>query len=218
MNTIADRLGELKRQIPSDVQLVAVSKFHPVERLMEAYGAGQRIFAESRPQELAAKVPLMPADVQWHFIGHLQTNKLKLVLPYVSLVQSVDSLHLLEAISRWASENGRVVDVLLELHLGAEETKQGFTEEEILSLCHSERSEESVRIRGLMGMASNTEDMAQVEGEFAWIEALYKRIKAFGLEGFDTLSIGMSGDWPVAVRHGATMVRIGTDIFGPREY
>ena len=218
MNTIADRLGELKRQIPSDVQLVAVSKFHPVERLMEAYGAGQRIFAESRPQELAAKVPLMPADVQWHFIGHLQTNKLKLVLPYVSLVQSVDSLHLLEAISRWASENGRVVDVLLELHLGAEETKQGFTEEEILSLCHSERSEESVRIRGLMGMASNTEDMAQVEGEFARIEALYKRIKAFGLEGFDTLSIGMSGDWPVAVRHGATMVRIGTDIFGPREY
>lgn len=215
---IKDNLHEINSKLPSDVTLVAVSKFHPVERLMEAYNAGQRVFAESRPQELAAKVPQMPADVQWHFIGHLQTNKLKLVLPYVSLVQSVDSLHLLQAISTWAVANSRVIDVLLELHLGAEETKQGFSEDEILSLCHSERSEESIRIRGLMGMASNTEDRAQVEGEFARIEALYKRIKASGMEGFDTLSIGMSGDWPLAVQHGATMVRIGTDIFGPREY
>ncbi len=215
---IKDNLHEINSKLPSDVTLVAVSKFHPVERLMEAYNAGQRVFAESRPQELAAKVPQMPADVQWHFIGHLQTNKLKLVLPYVSLVQSVDSLHLLQAISAWAVAHNKVIDVLLELHLGAEETKQGFTEDEILSLCHSERSEESIRIRGLMGMASNTEDRAQVEGEFARIEALYKRIKASGMEGFDTLSIGMSGDWPLAVKHGATMVRIGTDIFGPREY
>ena len=215
---IKDNLHEINSKLPSDVTLVAVSKFHPVERLMEAYNAGQRVFAESRPQELAAKVPQMPADVQWHFIGHLQTNKLKLVLPYVSLVQSVDSLHLLQAISTWAVANNKVIDVLLELHLGAEETKQGFTEDEILSLCHSERSEESIRIRGLMGMASHTEDRAQVEGEFARIEALYKRIKASGMEGFDTLSIGMSGDWPLAVQHGATMVRIGTDIFGPREY
>ncbi len=215
---IKDNLHEINSKLPSDVTLVAVSKFHPVERLMEAYNAGQRVFAESRPQELAAKVPQMPADVQWHFIGHLQTNKLKLVLPYVSLVQSVDSLHLLQAISVWAVAHNKVIDVLLELHLGAEETKQGFTEDEILSLCHSERSEESIRIRGLMGMASNTEDRAQVEGEFARIEALYKRIKASGMEDFDTLSIGMSGDWPLAVQHGATMVRIGTDIFGPREY
>ena len=215
---IKDNLHEINSKLPSDVTLVAVSKFHPVERLMEAYNAGQRVFAESRPQELAAKVPQMPADVQWHFIGHLQTNKLKLVLPYVSLVQSVDSLHLLQAISTWAVANSRVIDVLLELHLGAEQTKQGFSEDEILSLCHSERSEESIRIRGLMGMASNTEDRAQVEGEFARIEALYKRIKASGMEGFDTLSIGMSGDWPLAVQHGATMVRIATDIFGPREY
>ena len=215
---IKDNLHEINSKLPSDVTLVAVSKFHPVERLMAAYNAGQRVFAESRPQELAAKVPQMPADVQWHFIGHLQTNKLKLVLPYVSLVQSVDSLHLLQAISTWAVAHNKVIDVLLELHLGAEETKQGFTEDEILSLCHSERSEESIRIRGLMGMASNTEDRAQVEGEFARIEALYKRIKASGMEDFDTLSIGMSGDWPLAVQHGATMVRIGTDIFGPREY
>ena len=221
MSTISDRLGELRRQIPSGVVLVAVSKFHPVERLMEAYDAGQRLFAENRPQELAAKVPQMPSDVQWHFIGHLQTNKLKLVLPYVSLVQSVDSLHLLEAINRWAFENGRVVDVLLELHLGAEETKQGFSEEEILEILRGEgigSEPGNLRIRGLMGMATNTDDMAVVEKDFERIETLYRRIKASGMDGFDILSIGMSGDWPLAVRHGATMVRIGTDIFGPREY
>ena len=251
---IQENLHKISTALPEGVALVAVSKFHPVERLMEAYNAGQRIFAESRPQELAAKVPLMPADVQWHFIGHLQTNKLKLVLPYVSLVQSVDSLHLLEAINAWGEANGRVIDVLLELHLGAEETKQGFTEDEILGVlnCEGVPSEtvgcadpshrfaagpsllrsrgwlrvsdgtpsplSNVRIRGLMGMATNTEDMAVVERDFERIERLYNTIKASGLEGFDHLSIGMSGDWPVAVRHGATMVRIGTDIFGAREY
>ena len=253
---IAESLHTLRKVLPSGVELVAVSKFHPVERLMEAYEAGQRVFAESRPQELAAKVPQLPSDIQWHFIGHLQTNKLKLVLPYVSLVQSVDSLHLLQAISAWGTANNKVVDVLLELHLGAEETKQGFSEEEILALligagtpsethghprpCKregpaaegcgrglSEAKEVSegvpapmagIRIRGLMGMATNTDDMAVVEKDFERIEALFKKIKASGREGFDVLSIGMSQDWPVAVRHGATMVRIGTDIFGPREY
>ena len=249
---IKDRLHHILGALPSGVQLVAVSKVHPVERLMEAYAAGQRIFAESRPQELAAKVPQMPSDVQWHFIGHLQTNKLKLVLPYVSLVQSVDSLHLLEAISAWAVANGKVIDVLLELHLGAEETKQGFSEDEIIAICEGIPSETvgfadpshrsaagpsllqgrgwpwvsegipsqmaNVRIRGLMGMATNTDDMAVLEKDFERIEALYNRIKASGREGFDQLSIGMSQDWPVAVKHEATMVRIGTDIFGPREY
>ena len=245
---IAESLHTLRKALPSGVELVAVSKFHPVERLMEAYEAGQRVFAESRPQELAAKVPQLPSDIQWHFIGHLQTNKLKLVLPYVSLVQSVDSLHLLQAISAWGTANNKVVDVLLELHLGAEETKQGFSEEEILAICEGIPSETvgcadpslkgpsllqgrgwpwvsegipsqtSIRIRGLMGMATNTDDMAVVEKDFERIETLYKKIKASGREGFDVLSIGMSQDWPVAVRHGATMVRIGTDIFGPREY
>ena len=253
---IAESLHTLRKALPSGVELVAVSKFHPVERLMEAYEAGQRVFAESRPQELAAKVPQLPSDIQWHFIGHLQTNKLKLVLPYVSLVQSVDSLHLLQAISAWGTANNKVVDVLLELHLGAEETKQGFSEEEILALligagtpsethghprpCKregpaaegcgrglSEAKEVSegvpapmagIRIRGLMGMATNTDDMAVVEKDFERIEFLYNKIKASGRKGFDVLSIGMSQDWPVAVRHGATMVRIGTDIFGPREY
>jgi pyridoxal phosphate enzyme (YggS family) len=220
---IKQNLENILKKLPSEVTLVAVSKFHPVERLMEAYEAGQRVFGENRPQELAAKVPEMPSDVQWHFIGHLQTNKLKLVLPYVSLVQSVDSFHLLEAINNWAASNNKVIDVLLELHLGAEETKQGFTESEILALVaqvceHIPSGLTCVRIRGLMGMATNTDDMSVVEKDFERIEALYNKIKALGVEGFDQLSIGMSGDWPLAVKHGATMVRIGTDIFGPREY
>ena len=203
------------------MKLVAVSKFHPVERLMEAYEAGQRLFAESRPQELAAKVPQMPADIEWHFIGHLQTNKLKLVLPHVTLVQSVDSFHLLEAIDKWGRDNGRIIDVLLELHLGAEETKQGFDEEELWSILQAEASAHCYRIRGLMGMATNTEDEAVIEADFKRIEGLFRRIREEfpGLrETFTELSIGMSQDWPIAVRHGATMVRIGTDIFGPREY
>ena len=214
---VADNLKALYGKLPSGVKLVAVSKFHPVSRLMEAYAAGQRIFGENRPQELAAKVPQMPADVEWHFIGHLQTNKLKLVLPYVSLVQSVDSFHLLEAIDKWGRDNDKVVDILLELHLGAEESKHGFSEDEILMLPELK----NIRIRGLMGMATNTEDEGVIEADFARIEALFKRIRAEHpelRETFTELSIGMSGDWPVAVRHGATMVRIGTDIFGAREY
>ena len=217
---------------------------------MEAYTAGQRVFGENRPQELAAKVPLMPQDVEWHFIGHLQTNKLKLVLPYVSMVESVDSQRLLEAISEWAVRNGRIVNVLLELHLGAEETKQGFTEEEILAViggtgmgsptvasrplpegplplmlprvaqvCESTPAPlNGVRIRGLMGMATNTDDEAVIEADFERIERLFRKIQTLGIPHFDQLSIGMSGDWPIAVKHGATLVRSGTDIFGPREY
>ena len=258
---VSDNLKALYEKLPSDVKLVAVSKFHPVERLMEAYDAGQRIFGENRPQELARKVPQMPSDVEWHFIGHLQTNKLKFVLPYVSMVQSVDSFHLLEAIDKWGSENGRVIDILLELHLGAEETKHGFSEEEIMAIvreagegipsqtvaarplppqaagpsllcgrgwpqvCEGIPSPADVwrciRIRGLMGMATNTEDEGVIEADFARIEALFNRIREEYpalRETFTELSIGMSSDWPIAVRHGATMVRIGTDIFGAREY
>lgn len=248
---IKENLNNLYVALPVGVKLVAVSKFHPVERLMEAYDAGQRIFGENRPQELAGKVPRMPKDVQWHFIGHLQTNKLKLVLPYVDLVQSVDSLHLLEAIRKWAVDNGRVINVLLELHLGAEETKHGLTEEEIeLALESSEGtpsenvrsadpshkwappsheprvaqfsegvpSEDSgVRIVGLMGMATNTADISVVEKDFERIEGLFRRLQV-KYPQLTELSIGMSGDWPLAVKHGASMVRIGTDIFGPREY
>lgn len=215
---IAEAINTLRSSLPAGVRLVAVSKFHPVERLMEAYNAGQRLFGENRPQELAAKAPQMPADVEWHFIGHLQTNKLKLVLPYVTMVQSVDSFHLLKAINDWCTAHSKTIDILLELHLGAEETKGGFTEEEILTIVGVPAPLSGVRIRGLMGMATNTEDMEVVERDFVRIENLFNRIKALEIPGFDQLSIGMSGDWPLAVKHGATMVRIGTDIFGPREY
>ena len=213
--SIADNLYTISEKLPQGVRLVAVSKFHPVERLREAYDAGQRVFAESRPQELAAKVPQLPADIQWHFIGHLQTNKLKLVLPYVSLVQSVDSLHLLEAVDKWGSENGRVIPVLLELHLGAEETKQGFTADEIREILR--HTYKNIECRGLMGMATNTDDEAVIEADFTRIEALFHSLQAANPQ-LTELSIGMSADWPIAVRHGATMIRIGTDIFGPREY
>lgn len=211
---VADNLHTILSQLPSGVRLVAVSKFHPVERLREAYDAGQRLFGENRPQEFAAKVPQLPADIEWHFIGHLQTNKLKLVLPYASLVQSVDSLHLLEAIEKWGSDNDRIINILLELHLGSEETKHGLTADEIRSVLNS--SYPNVRIKGLMGMATNTEDMAVVEEEFDRIETLYNELKE--TYGLTELSIGMSDDWPVAVRHGATIIRLGTCIFGPREY
>ena len=217
---IAANLQRIKEQLPPDVCLVAVSKFHRVPELMEAYDAGQRVFAESRPQELAAKVPLMPADTEWHFIGHLQTNKLKLVLPYVALVQSVDSLHLLEAIQRWGADHGRVVSILLEQHISGEASKQGFNGEEILSILRRHADFPNIRFCGLMGMASLTDDESVIEADFSRIVDLFETVRAQMPESADfrTLSIGMSDDWPVAVRMHSTMVRIGTAIFGPRTY
>ena len=214
-------LKRIFKELPSGVKLVAVSKFHPAQDIIEAYSAGQRRFGENRPQEFAAKVPVLPADIEWHFIGHLQTNKLKFVLPFASMVESIDSLRLLEAVEKWGSEHGKVIDVLLELHLGAEETKGGFTEEEISDiLCPARRASfQHVRFRGLMGMATNTDDVSVVEADFARIEAFKKRLDSvFALPDFTELSIGMSHDWRLAVRHGATIVRIGTAIFGPRVY
>ena len=202
---------------------MAVSKFHPAGEILEAYAAGQRAFGENRPQEFAAKVHFLPADIRWHFIGHLQTNKLKLVLPYAALVQSVDSRHLLDAIQAWGAANGRIVPILLELHLGAEETKGGFTQEEIMSVMDEYASGAAslscVRIRGLMGMATNTDDEDVVRSDFARIRAFKDRLSALhpALADFTELSIGMSGDWRIALEYGATIVRIGTAIFGPRK-
>ena len=220
---IEENLNNIKKELPSGVKLVAVSKFHPFEDILTAYQAGQRCFGENRPQEFASKALQLPQDIEWHFIGHLQTNKLKLVLPYASLVESVDSRHLLDLIDNWAAVNSRVVNVLLELHLGAELTKGGLTEEEIESILDeysSGRSYRNVSVRGLMGMATNTEDESVVDSDFARIEAFKQRMDARfpDLKDFTELSIGMSHDWPLAVRHGATIVRIGTSIFGPRKY
>ncbi|MBQ9818665.1 MAG: YggS family pyridoxal phosphate-dependent enzyme [Bacteroidales bacterium] len=220
---IAGRLQSIQSELPSGVELVAVSKFHPAEEILEAYAAGQRAFGENRPQEFAAKVPALPADIRWHFIGHLQTNKLKLVLPYAALVQSVDSRHLLDAIQAWGAAAGRVIPILLELHLGAEETKGGFTQEEIAAVMEEYASGAAslscVRIRGLMGMATNTGDEAVIRSDFARIRALKDRLSARypALDDFSELSIGMSGDWRIALEYGATIVRIGTAIFGPRK-
>ena len=223
---VEDNLSRIYGELPPGVKLVAVSKFHPSSMILSAYQAGQRCFGENRPQEFAAKAIELPDDIEWHFIGHLQTNKLKLVLPYASLVESVDSLHLLEAIEKWGSLNGRVTSVLLELHLGAEETKGGFTEDEITGILESVSDADAVnpyphvRFCGLMGMATNTDDEACVEADFMRIREFKERLDSSfpELKDFRELSIGMSNDWKIAVRHGATIVRIGTAIFGPREY
>ena len=223
---VEDNLSRIYGELPPGVKLVAVSKFHPSSMILSAYQAGQRCFGENRPQEFAAKAIELPDDIEWHFIGHLQTNKLKLVLPYASLVESVDSLHLLEAIEKWGSLNGRVTSVLLELHLGAEETKGGFTEDEITAILErtsgtsAAKAYPHVRFCGLMGMATNTDDEACVEADFMRIREFKERLDSSfpELKEFRELSIGMSNDWKIAVRHGATIVRIGTAIFGPREY
>lgn len=216
---IRENLSGIISELPSGVCLVAVSKYHPVERLMEAYDAGHRVFGENRPQELAAKVPMMPSDVQWHFIGHLQTNKLKLVLPYVQMLESVDSVHLLDAVNDWCTAACKTLDVLLELHLGAEPTKHGLTAGEIRDILSSDKYS-FVRFRGLMGMATNTDDESLVDADFARIEDLFNSLRREfpGHAAFDQLSIGMSDDWPIALRHGATIIRLGSSIFGPREY
>lgn len=216
---IGERLLAVRKEIPEGVELAAVSKFHPAESVREAYEAGQRIFAESRPQELFAKAAELDLpDIQWHFIGHLQTNKLKMVLPYASLVQSVDSLHLLKAIDEWGRREGRTTNVLLEVHLGAEDTKQGFVEEEITDLLFDADRYANVRFCGLMGMATHTDDEEIIEADFIRIDSFMAFLVGLfpELTDFRQLSIGMSDDWKIAVRHGATIVRIGTAIFGSR--
>ena len=238
---IKEVINKLHSELPSTVRLVAVSKFHPFEAIEEAYSAGQRIFAESRPQELLAKVnrleqirdergePEYMSDIQWHFIGHLQTNKLKMVLPYVSLVQSVDSVRLLDAIQNWGATNNKVIPVLLEPHVAAEESKQGFTQEEIYSIIDkvyggfsdtsSEQAYPNISFRGIMGMATFTDDEALIRSDFARLREIYdtcrSRFNTLG-EDFTELSIGMSDDYPIAIEYGSTIVRIGSMIFGQR--
>ena len=219
--SIASNIIQIRSQLPSAVKLVAVSKFHPVESIEEALAAGQTVFGENRPQEFEKKVQaLSDRGVEWHFIGHLQTNKLKMVLPYASLVQSVDSLHLLDAINDWGARNGRTIPVLLEVHVAAEETKQGFYEEEVLDLMFRAQSYRNIRFCGLMGMATNTDCEDDVRADFGRIKALWDYIRDLFPEygDFRELSIGMSGDWRIALEYGATIVRIGTAIFGERQY
>ena len=219
---IQENIIAIRQELPPEVKLVAVSKFHPVEAIREAYAAGQRAFGENRPQEFAKKVEELKdlSDLEFHFIGHLQTNKLKLVLPYAHLVQSVDSQHLLDAIQDWGKANDKVISVLLELHIGAEQTKTGFKEEEILDILFRANKYTHIRFCGLMGMATHTDCEEDIRADFARIADFraYLRDLFPELTDFRELSIGMSEDWKIALEYGATIVRIGTAIFGERQY
>jgi len=221
MTEIAHNLQFVRRETGDRVTLVAVSKTHPVEAVLEAYQCGQRIFGENRVQEILAKQPLLPADIQWHMIGHLQTNKVKLIAPFISMIQSVDSSRLLAEISEQGMKNNRVIDCLLQIFIASEETKFGLDESELISLLSSLRHTplNGIRIRGLMGMATFTDDQELVRHEFRQLKSLFDRVKSEyfnGIPSFNEISMGMSGDYLIAIEEGSTSVRIGTRIFGSR--
>lgn len=220
---VSDNLRRLTSSIPEGVELVAVSKFHPVSALQEAYDEGQRIFGESRANELCEKAKALPSDIRWHFIGHLQTNKVRQILPHVSLIHSVDSERLLSLINSEAQRIGRRIPVLLQLHVAREETKFGFTPDELLALITPQyiSALPNVEIAGVMGMASNVDDETRIREDFRAIRATFDSLKTGALSqspAFTVVSMGMSHDWPIAVSEGANMIRVGTTIFGEREY
>lgn len=215
----ADNIKQLQSVIPRGVTLVAVSKFHPDNAIMQAYNAGQRIFGESRAQELIAKASALPSDIQWHFIGHLQTNKVKAVLPIVSLIHSIDSERLLRAVGMEAIKIHKTVDVLLQVHVAAESTKTGFTPEELTAIAPVAASTAGISVRGIMGMATNTTDTQRITADFRSIRQCYDTLAATTFAAdphFNIISMGMSDDWQLALAAGSNMVRIGSAIFGQR--
>lgn len=222
MPMVAENLSAVLHTLPEGVQLVAVSKFHPVEALQQAYDAGQRLFGESRVQELTEKRRHLPADIRWHFIGHLQTNKVRQLIGNVDMIESVDSDRLLRLIDKESAAAGVVTRVLLQVHVAAEETKFGFLPDELLEWFRSGgyTTLKATHICGLMAMASNTDDHERVRADFRAVAGLMARIKAENpdLRGFDILSMGMSHDYPLAIAEGATHVRVGSAIFGERKY
>ena len=219
--SIQQNLNNIKSQLPNHVTLVAVSKTKPVADLMEAYDVGQRIFGENKIQEMTDKWEVMPKDIEWHMIGHVQTNKVKYMAPYVSLIHGVDSLKLLLEINKQAAKNNRVIDCLLQVYIAEEESKFGLDEvelEEILKLIQNDKDNfKNIRIVGLMGMATFTENKNQIEKEFKHLKAIFDKHKTQNSE-LQTLSMGMSGDYQLAISCGSTMVRIGSSIFGNRNY
>lgn len=223
MYDVKGNLKQVLAKLPQGVRLVAISKYHPNEYIEAAYEEGQRIFGESHEQELRQKVDSLPKDIEWHFIGHLQTNKVKYIAPYISMIEAVDSLKLLREIDKQAAKNERVIDVLLELHIAEEETKYGLTPEACRELLADGewRSLKHVRICGLMMMASYVDDEQQIRNEFRIAKNLFDELKAqyfADAPWFKERSWGMSHDYPIAVEEGSTMVRVGTSIFGPRVY
>ena len=218
--SIKSEIERLRGELPESVKLLAVSKFHPIEALQEAYDAGQRAFGESRPQELKQKQAVLPKDIEWHMIGHLQTNKIKYIAPYVHLIESLDSERLAESIDKEAVKCGRTIDCLLEIHITAEESKSGWDYAELLAFVREGGFERlpNIRVRGVMGMATFTDDESVVRADFQRLAACKAELAQYFGDEFDTLSMGMSDDYPIAIEYGSTEVRIGSTIFGAREY
>lgn len=218
MSQIAENIQFYKEKLPTDVQLVAVSKTKPVNELQEAYNAGQRIFGENKIQEMADKWEALPKDIQWHMIGHVQTNKVKYMVPFVDLIHAVDSFKLLKEINKRAKQNDRVIKCLLQMKIAEEDSKFGLSEGDLRSLLQDEKvaSLSNLRIVGLMGMATFTEDENQISSEFGKLQKVYKDLQP--TYNFDILSMGMSGDYQLAIEKGSNMVRIGSAIFGERNY
>lgn len=220
MSGIAERIQSVVASLPETARLVAVSKFNPAEAVLQAYNCGQRLFGESKVQELTGKYEVLPKDIEWHFIGHLQTNKVKYIAPFISLIQSVDSLKLMKEIDAQAKKVNRVIDCLLEIHVAQEETKYGFSIEELRELFRERAFDvfENVNVVGLMGMASNTDDEVRIREEFRLLSDFYQEMKNSLAPQFRELSMGMSHDYHIAVEEGSTLVRVGSFIFGERIY
>lgn len=218
--SIRSQLSDVRETLPEGVTLVAVSKTHAPALIEEAYAAGQRIFGESRPQELREKYEALPKDIEWHMIGHLQTNKVKYIAPFVRLIHSVDSARLAEAIQKEAAKCGRTIDILLEIHVAEEETKTGWNIGELMDYVRTAPFARmpDLCVRGVMGIATNTDDEAVIRRDFGELRRCFELLRPYFGARFDTLSMGMSHDYPLAVECGATMVRVGSLIFGERDY
>jgi pyridoxal phosphate enzyme (YggS family) len=215
---IAERIKGISASLPKGVTLIAVSKYHPAESIEAAYNAGQRDFGESKAQDLVVKQQMLPSDIRWHFIGHLQSNKIKYIAPFIYLIHSIDSLRLLQEVNKHGIKAGRRIPCLLQIHIAQEETKFGFTPDECMEMLEEGKWRElkNIEIRGLMCMGSNTEDKEQIASEFSAVKQLFNRIKEChfnGDESFSILSAGMSDDYPIAIEHGSTHIRIGSGIF-----
>jgi len=218
---ISENLHYLKKQVPHYITIVAVSKFQPIEKILAAYDAGHRDFGENYVQEMVNKYQILPKDIRWHFIGHLQTNKVKYIIPFVHLIHSVDSLKLLKEINKQAEKNQRVVSCLLQIHIAEEETKFGLSSQEALDILTNEelKSFQFIKIKGLMGMATNTDNTEQIRKEFQYLKNLFEQFKStiqLPSVQFEILSMGMSNDYPIAIECGSNAIRIGTLIFGER--
>ncbi|MDP4631099.1 MAG: YggS family pyridoxal phosphate-dependent enzyme [Flavobacteriales bacterium] len=216
MSHIQDQIKFYTNQFPSHVKLVAVSKTKPVQDLQEAYAAGQRIFGENYVQELVDKHTQLPTDIEWHFIGNLQSNKVKYIAPFVALIHGVNSISTLKEIDKQAKKLNKQIEILLQLHVATEESKFGFSEEEVLEIASQKESYSNVNFRGVMGMASFTEDQSLIRKEFQEVNRIFSLLKPLFGENFNEISMGMSGDWEIAVEEGSTLVRIGSAIFGSR--